>query len=70
MLYNIRDDKVRGITSFGVGELPRESVRDKGTLGHPYGRHGRESPWPLRTTRASPTSKRVVPRHGMQIRTM
>ncbi|PKI78946.1 hypothetical protein CRG98_000658 [Punica granatum] len=70
MLYNIRDNKVRGIMSFGAGELPRESVRDKGTLGHPYGRHGHESPWPLRTTRASPTSKRVVPRHGMHIRTM
>ncbi|PKI37196.1 hypothetical protein CRG98_042413 [Punica granatum] len=55
------------MTSFRAGELPRKSVRDKGTLGHPYGRHGHEFPWPLRTTRqtsrilASLSRKRMLP---------
>ncbi|PKI48753.1 hypothetical protein CRG98_030854 [Punica granatum] len=29
-----------GNNELRAGELPCESVRDKGTLGHPYGRHG------------------------------
>ncbi|PKI59328.1 hypothetical protein CRG98_020283 [Punica granatum] len=33
-----------GSNEFRGERAPRASMRDKGTLGHPFGRHGREFP--------------------------